>query len=314
MFAPGRLEDVEPDAGPAVQVTPDREFRRDQADVCEVMQAHVAGHDEVADVVDGAELADRPHQEALRAARDLARADREVRAFERVAQARDVDAVGGDAHRVDEDAQLEGLDALERDARHAVEALERLLQVAVERVVLPRQVLLARDPDRHDPVVPGGEHLRQDPVGARRELVADRFELGADLEPDCGRVPVPLEEDDELGAGLGGGGADLLDARERRDRLLGGARDELLDLLGRRAGVGDRDLDAREADVREQLERQQAHRDDADQRERDEGHQRRDRPPEREARVDHGSAPGVLCRDSRARSCRRRLEALAVEQ
>jgi hypothetical protein len=222
------------------------------------------------------------------------------RPLERVAQARHVDAVGGDADRVDEDAELERLDALQRDARDAVEALERLLEVAVERVVLPREVLVAGDAHGEHAVVPGGEHLSQDAVRAGRKLVLDGLELGPYREADRRGVAVPLEQHDKLGAGLGGRGADLLDAGERRDRLLGWPRDQLLDLLGRRAGVGDRDLQPREADIREELERQERHRDNADQRDRDEGHQRRDGPAQRKPCVDHVRASRPPARSASA--------------
>ena len=80
--------------------------------VCDVAQAHIAGHDEVAHVVDRAELADRAHQEALRPPVTSPALTEKFAPSERVAQARDVDAVGGEPHRVDQDAQLERLDAL----------------------------------------------------------------------------------------------------------------------------------------------------------------------------------------------------------
>ena len=96
--------------------------------------------------------------------------------------------------------------------------------------------------------------------------MADRFELGAHLERRGVDVAAPVEVDQErrlLGLGAR---ADLLDAGERRERFLDRARDQLLDFLGRRAGVGNHDLHAREADVRKLLERQQVQRDQADQR------------------------------------------------
>jgi len=164
----------------------------------------------VTDVIECLEFADRAHQEALLSAGHFAGADGEVRAFEGIAQPGDVDAVGGKPDRIDQYPQFEWLDTFERDASHAVEAFQRLLEIAVQRVVLAREVFLARDAHGEDAVVTGGEHLRQDPVGARREFVADRLELGPHLEPDGRRVPVPLEEDDEFRAGLGRGRTDLL--------------------------------------------------------------------------------------------------------
>ena len=76
---------------------------------------------EVADLVERAELAERPHRQAFAVAGDLAGAHREVALLEQLHELADVDGVRGEAARVDENAHLARLDAREFDARHAIE-------------------------------------------------------------------------------------------------------------------------------------------------------------------------------------------------
>ena len=87
--------------------------------------------------------------------------------------------------------------------------------------------------------------------------------------------------------------SDLLDAGQRRKRLLDRANDELFHLLGRRAGVGDGHLHSREGDVREVLEPQQLRRDQPDREHGQEHHHRRDGAVERETGVAHGEPQPV---------------------
>jgi hypothetical protein len=62
-----------------------------------------------------------------------------------------VDVVRGHASGVDQDAHLTRHDALQLDARHARHALQRTLEVALERVVLIGEVLIGRDADHDRP-------------------------------------------------------------------------------------------------------------------------------------------------------------------
>jgi hypothetical protein len=76
------------------------------------------------------------------------------------------------------------------------------------------------------------ERERQDPVGAGRQLRADRIELRAHVEGRGVDVAAPVELDLERRLLGFGARAQLLDARERRERFLDGPRDQLLDSSG----------------------------------------------------------------------------------
>ena len=139
----------------------------------------------------------------------------------------------------------------------------------------------------------GAEREHQDAVGGGRQLRAYRVELGAHLERRLLRVAIPVEEHRELRFVGPRRRLDLLDAGQRRKRLLDGANDELFHLLGRRAGVGDGHLHSREGDVREILEPQQLRRDQSDREHGQEHHHRRDGAVERETGVAHGEPQPV---------------------
>ena len=86
-----------------------------------------------------------------------------------------------------------GSDALQLDARDAGHALQRPLQVALERVVLVGEVLVGGDADDHDRLVGRVEREREDTIGAGRQLGADRIELGAHVERRGVDVAAPVE-------------------------------------------------------------------------------------------------------------------------
>ena len=82
-------------------------------------------------------------------------------------------------------------------------------------------------------------------VGARRELAANRIELGADLESNRIEVRAPVKCNLDLRLVLAATwSSDLLDAAQRRERFLHRAGDLLLDFLRRGAGVRNGDLHA----------------------------------------------------------------------
>ena len=205
----------------------------------------------------------------------------------RLAQLLHVDAVGREPVRLDQHAQLARLDALQLDPRDAVEPLDRPLQELLQRVVLVGEVLLGGDADHRDRLVRRAEREHQDAVGRRGQLRADRVDLGAHLEGRGLGVAVPAELHRELRLVGAGGGADLLDAGQRGERLLDRAHHQLLHLLGRRAGVGDDDPHARETDVGHGLEPQQPGGDQADRQHGQRDHDGRHRALQGELRVAH---------------------------
>ena len=215
-----RLVDVDADRGATVHVSADRELGCDELDRGDIAHPHAAADHQVAHVVERVKLTQRPDDEARAVLGDLAGADREIRRFEQLAQLQHVDAVGSDSGGIDQHAHLARLDALELDARDAVEALDRVLEVLLQRVVLVGEIGVGREPDDHHRLVGSAEGEHQDAIGRRRQVRADRVELGADLEGGLLGVAVPVEEHRELRLVRARGGLDLLDAGQRRERLL----------------------------------------------------------------------------------------------
>ena len=213
------------------------------------------------------------------------------------------------AVRVQQDPDLPRIDSVQLDTRHAVHTLDRSLELPVEHVIGVGEVPLARDPQIEDGLVPERAREDKDPFDIRRQVSADRIHLGAGLDALGADVPVPAELEEYLGQVLAGRGAHPFDAAQGGERLLDRPRDQGLDLLRSRAGVGHLDEDPRKLDVREFLQRQKPNRHEADQREGHEGHDRGDRPPEGELRVLHvpascRGAASVAATGQRLRSIR----------
>ena len=168
---------------------------------------------QVADVVDIAEHADRAHGEARVVLSDLAGAHREVGLGQGLPQLAHVDVVGREAGGVDQDADLARLHAFEFHARHALDPLHRALQVLLQHLVLVGEVAVGRDADHGDGLVTRAEREHQQAVGALRQLRPDRVELGADVERSRVGVAVPVEQHGEGGLVRLRARADLLDTR-----------------------------------------------------------------------------------------------------
>ena len=287
----GRLVHVDANGRAAIHAAAHRQFRRDQLDLGDVAEPHARGKQQVAHVVDAVEFADRAHREARVVLRDLARAHREIALLEQGAELAHVDAVGGEPVRIDEDAHLARLHALQLDARDALDALDRPLQVLLQHLVLVGQVLVGRDADHGHRLVAGAEGEHQQPVGAHRQLRPDRIELGAHIERGGVHVAIPVEQHRE-GRLVGlGARPDFLDARQRRERLLDRAHHQFLHLLRGRPRVRDDDLHAGERDVRHGLEPQQLARDQADGEQRERRHDGGHGAGEGDLRVQHGGRP-----------------------
>src|SRR4029453_8074449 len=108
-----------------VQVASEVAVRRAQRDVGDVAQAQVLVVDhELADLVDGAELALRTQAEALPAVGDESRAHGEVALLEQFAQLGQIYVMRGDAVRVEQDADLARVDTVEVDLGDAVDSLD----------------------------------------------------------------------------------------------------------------------------------------------------------------------------------------------
>ena len=150
-----------------------------------------------------------------------------------------------------------------------------------------------------------GEH--EHPADIVGQLVADAVDLGAGLDTLRPHVLVPVELQEDLCVVFGRRRGHAFHAGQGRKRFLDGARNQPLDLLGRRSLVRDLDEDPGKLDVRKLLERQQAGCDQPDQGERDEDDHGRDRPPQCDLRMLHdrlcvAARPTVANRLLRSRS------------
>ena len=284
------LEHVEPDGGAAVEVAPARDLRAHQLDAGDVAEMHVALDDEVADFVERPEFAKRSHREALAVAGDLAGRHREVALLEQLDELADVHGVRGQPARIDQDAHFARFHPREFDTCHTIESLDRLLEIAIEQVVLRGQVLIGGETHREHGGIGCGGHPHPHAIRGFRQLRAHRVQLVAHLEARGVDVRTPGKADFEARVLIAGRGADFLDAGQRGQRVFDGPRDQLLGLLGCRAGIGHACAHEWKADIGILLERQQARRNDADDRHRGERHERGDGPAQREVGVHHGAS------------------------
>src|SRR6185503_16452651 len=139
--------------------------------------------------------------------------------------------------------------AAELDLAHAFDGLELGLEDVADVVGHERGRPIARQRDPEDGLVLGvllgddrGIHLAREAARRLRHLRLHVLEGDVD-------VPGEVELDVDAGRALARRGGDLLDAFDRGDRVLDEVDDVRLHDLGRRALVGERDVDDREVDV-----------------------------------------------------------------
>jgi hypothetical protein len=191
--------------------------------------------------------------------------------------------VGGQAVGLDRDLDLVRRRAGNIDTRHAGDALQSPLELAVDHVVGAGQVRLAGQTHPQHGLVGGRELEHEIALQVAGQLVADRIDALARLRRRDGDVALPVGElHEHLGAVRAGVGVDALDPGHGRQRFLDRAQDGALDFLRRGAGVGQLHEDERRGDLGEGLQRQPDRRDQADHEQRYEQHDRADRSPQAE--------------------------------
>src|SRR6185369_3699 len=117
-------------------MTAPHDLRTDQLDVRDITDMNIVFDDQVADLVERAEFAKRPHREAFAVAGDLPRAHREIAFLEQCHELADIHGVGREPARIDENSHFARLDAGELDTCHAIDALDRLLEIAIKEIEL----------------------------------------------------------------------------------------------------------------------------------------------------------------------------------
>ena len=155
---------------------------------------------------------------------------------------------------------LEGANVVELHLRHPGERgdlVAHLLAQHLERSLARR----SRDRDVHH-VLPEREQRDHGLLGLGRKA-ANRVHLALELRERPVRVGPELELQPDRADSLGGKRGHAIDPGRTLDRLLDPDADPLLDLLGRRAQVGDADHDRFKLDVRELLLTDRQQREDA---------------------------------------------------
>ena len=207
--------------------------------------------------------------------------------MQEVAKFADVDLVGGEPVGPEEYADFARVDAFESYLRHAFDALEPPLQQPVQQFVAVGQVARARYAQVQNRLVAERSRENENPLDVFGQLVANAVDLGAGLYALGAHALVPAELQEDLRLALVGRREHPFHARQGRERLFDGPRDQALDLFRCRSRVGHLDEDAGKLDVGEFLERQEPGRDEADERERHEGNDGSYRSAQRELGVLH---------------------------
>ncbi len=246
----------------------------DLADVADANRRVPArGDDEVVEGVRAAQASDGADGELAVALLETAAGQLQVLRAQGGGDVGRREAVGVEAIGVDLDLDLAPPRAEEQHFADAVDRLEPLLHVLLEK----RRQLDDRHRRRHR------EHQDRERIRIlflhdRRirgvgQIADDRIDLGADLlRRDVG-VLRQVERDRDARAALGRGRAQLVDARDRVDRGFDAVGDLGLHVLRRRAGVGGRDRDDRRLDPRVAVDPEREERHPAD--DRDGGNQHR---------------------------------------
>ena len=196
--------------------------------------------------------------------------------------------MGGGPVGVHQHTHFERVHSSQVDAGHAGQTFQRFLQVALQRLVLVRQVLVSGQTDGDNGLVTGRPGADDHAFGTRRQVGPNGIQLGAHFEGSRLHVATPTHRDLHFRTVSRRSGANLFDTGQGSQGFFDGAGDKTFHFLGRRAGIGDVDEDPREGDVRHLLERQLAGTDEADDRQRRKGHPSSDWAGECSPGVPHG--------------------------
>jgi hypothetical protein len=244
---------------------------------------------QVADLVEAPELVHDAQRPGLGAGMELPRAQAAARGLDARQHLSGVELVTLEPGEREVDAHLGRLHAVELDLGHARHAPQRVGDVAVQQLVVVRDVASRRDAAFEHRDVGGALAVDLDHVDVGRELVADAVELLARLDAQRPDVLAPVELHVDLGLVGGRRGVDVPHARQRGERLLGGPRDLFLDLGGQRVGVRNVDLEPGELDFGQERELQPRRGERPQHHDAQQHHPRRDRAAQTPAREVHGA-------------------------
>ena len=192
------------------------------------------------------------------------------------------EAVGLEALRVEAHVDAARAPAEDRDLADAVDGLDLPAQDLVGELGRLAKRAASRERDGEDRRRVGVELLHDRLVDVARQVREDAVDLVADFLGGDVDVLLEDERDEDLRDALGGDRLEVVDARDRVDRLLDLVRDLGLDLLGRRAREPGDDGDGGEVDVRVPVDAEARVADSSDDDERDDEDRREDGPADAE--------------------------------
>jgi hypothetical protein len=231
--------------------------------------------------IDVAESRQGAHLVAQRFAPHGAEVHVEVGGVDAPHQLAGIDGVLLHRRQVEVDPYFQRVDAVQVDAGHAADPLQRAADAAVEQVPRLGEVALGRDAALEHAAAAVRVRLDPDVPDALRQARARPLHRLADLHHLQLGVDVPVELRLDAGLAAVGPAEDPLDVRDGGDLLLDRTHHLAQPLQRVAAGVGDEDVDLRLVDDRHEAERQEGDGDRAEDRQADEQHDGGDRAVER---------------------------------
>ena len=192
------------------------------------------------------------------------------------------EAVGLEPLRVEAHVDPPRAPAEDRDLADAVDGLELPAQDLVGELGRLAERAASRQGDGEDRRRVGVELLHDRLVDVARQVREDAVHLVAHLLRGDVHVLLEDERDEDLRDALGGDRLEVVDARDRVDRLLDLVGDLGLDLLRRGAREPRDDGDGGEVDARVPVDAEARVADSSDDDERDDEHRREDGPADAE--------------------------------
>jgi hypothetical protein len=179
-------------------------------------------------------LAHRLHPQALAVVVDLPGRNGEVGRLQARGQVIEIQAVRGQTVRCDRHFHLVGRRAGDLYPRHAGDAFEAALELALDHVVRGGHVAVAGQAHAQDRLVAAGPLEHRIALQVVRQVAADRIDAFARIGGGDGDVAVPVAELDEDAGRIGGGRAtQALDAGHDRQRFFGRTQDVAFDFFRR---------------------------------------------------------------------------------
>ena len=222
--------------------------------------------------------------------RELSRRYLEVALADRVDDLRERETAGRELRAVHGHDDFALLAADQLDRRDARDGRKPPRQPVVRIVVELVDGLFARQRERDD-----GDrvhvvllHLRL--LGAARQVALDRRDLRADVVRRDVLVHVEVELEQDLAEVVRARRRHVLEAVHLHRRVLDGARDGRLDLLGRRARIDDDDRHVWHDDVRHDVDAHVPRRERAEEHQHDQDDERQDRAADCCIRENHLSS------------------------